>query len=194
MRTCTVEISNPGGSPLSFSRAHETPKLNKEGADAYEERTWRERAHYDDKGELYIPPMMLKFCLVSASELKSEKIAGKGHKTWTKHFRVGVHVVEPVMLGVHKDKAEGEWVYCHADGKRTCGTRVWRCFPTIKTWKATAVFHVVDSTITEKAFEEHLFEAGNLVGLGRFAPRVGGYNGRFVLGKIKWRDDVKAAA
>ena len=172
--------------PLSMSRPHHTPKLDKEGADEYEKRTWRERLHYDEDGEVYIPPMMLKNALAEAAKFLSVQIKGKGKATYTKHFEAGVLCVEGIPLGVKKDEVKGEWLYLNADGVRGSAHRVMRCMPCIPKWGGVARFHVLDDTITAEVFEHHLREAGSLIGLGRFRPRKNGYYGRFEVKEFSW--------
>ena len=108
----------------SQSKFHDTPKLDKESANDYETRTWRERQHYDDKGMVYIPPMAFKNCISEAAKFLSIKIAGKGKATYTKHFEAGVLVMDPVPLGLHKDEVPGEWFFVPSDGRRGGGSRV----------------------------------------------------------------------
>ena len=67
-------------SPLSCSRFHNLPKPEKESHDAYEKRTWREKAYYDGPGPkacAVINPMMLKFTIAAAPRFTGEKIPGK---------------------------------------------------------------------------------------------------------------------
>ena len=55
-------------SPYSQSLMHEAPKLEREGHAEYEERTWREKMHYDRKtGEVFIPPTAFKESLACSS-------------------------------------------------------------------------------------------------------------------------------
>ena len=49
--------------PYSQSRKHDTPKLEKEAADAHEARTWREKCSTDENGEIVIPAMAFKQAL-----------------------------------------------------------------------------------------------------------------------------------
>ena len=37
-------------------------------------------------------------------------------------------------------------------------------------------------------FEDHLKEAGNFIGVGRFRPRMNGFYGRFKVDKIDWSE------
>jgi hypothetical protein len=171
--------------PYSQSRAHETPKLEKEGHDDYERRTWREKCHYLNE-VVFIPPMAFKFGLFSVAQFLGEQIPGRGRSTWTKHFAAGILVLDPAVLGNKKADIQGEWFFVHADGKRGSGTRVRKCFPVVPEWKTAATFHILDRTISRKVFEHHLMEMGKFVGIGRFRPQNQGYYGRFKVNDIEW--------
>jgi hypothetical protein len=174
-------------SPYSPSRMHDTPKLEKERPDDYERRTWREKAHANDNGNIFLPPMGFKLSLAECAKFLGEQIPGKGKATWTKHFEAGVLCMEPLVLPDTKEAIHGEWFNMNADGKRGSGTRVRRCFPVIPEWKGAVNFYVIDNTITEKVFEHHISEAGKFIGVGRFRPRNGGFYGRFKLVKLEWQ-------
>jgi hypothetical protein len=166
---------------------HVTPRLEKEGPDDWEKRTWREKLHFDGKGNVFIPPMALKWSVSEAAKMTGRQIPGRGKSTYTKHFEAGLLCTEPVPLGLRKDEVEGEWLYVHANGVRGSGKRVWRCFPKIpEDWVVEASFVILDETVTPPVFEEHLREAGSFVGVGRFRPRQGGYYGRFVVERVTW--------
>lgn len=183
----TVAATLRGISPMSQSRQHDTPLLEKEGKDAHEKRTWREKLHYDAKGMVFIPPMALKMALDEVAQMMGRQIPGKGKSTYTKHFRAGVLCMEPAALNVHKDELEGEWINANSDGVRGSGKRVKRCFPKIpEGWSAKPTFVILDDTITKQVFEDHLKEAGTFVGIGRFRPKNGGFYGRFTVEKFEW--------
>ena len=55
-----ARVNLTGVSPIAWSRFHNTPKLDKELADDYEKRTWRERFHVNQDGECVIPPFAFK--------------------------------------------------------------------------------------------------------------------------------------
>lgn len=184
MKTATCHLRSVVA--YSQSRAHGVPKEDREASDAYERRTWREKLHYGQSGEVFIPPMSFKNCLSEAAKYLSRQIPGKGKTTYTKHFEAGVLVTEPVMLGIQKDDVDGEWLFLPADGVRGSGKRVWKCFPVIPEWSATVEFAVFDDTVTKEVFTDHLAEAGRFIGIGRFRPRNNGYYGRFVIDKITW--------
>lgn len=184
MRVATVQIE--GLAPYSQSRFADVPKLPKESANDHETRTWRERLHANADGFVVIPPMAFKNCLSEVAKYLSVQIPGKGKATYTKHFEAGVIVTEGLTLGVRKADVDGEWLFVPADGKRGSGKRVKKCFPIIREWGGTVVFYIVDETITPDAFEQHLREAGNFIGVGRFRPRNNGYYGRFKVTRVTW--------
>lgn len=185
MRTVLTHLRSV--SPYSQSRHYETPKTNKELPRDYEERTWRDRLHVDEKSEVFIPPMALKNCLSEAAKYLGIQIPGKGQNKYTKHFEAGVLVMDAVRLGVKKDRVEGEWFFVPSDGKRGGGKRVMKCFPVIREWKGVATWYVLDDTITSDVFEKHLIEAGQFIGIGRFRPRNNGFYGRFTVDKFEWK-------
>jgi|SRR5690349_5638072 len=187
MRVCEATLESI--SPYSQGRYHDTEKLNKESAGDYEARTWRGRLHADDKGIVFIPPMAFKNCLSEIAKFLSLQIPGKGKATYTKHFEAGVLMLEGVSLGIKKDDVEGEWLFVPSDGKRGGGSRVKRCFPVIREWKATVKFFILDETITPEVFEQHLQQAGQFIGIGRFRPRNNGFYGRFSVSKTKWTQE-----
>lgn len=180
MKTYTATLK--GNSPYSQSRHYVVPDLEKEQPGDKDRRTWRERMHTDATGEVFIPPMAFKNCLSEAAKFLSMQIKGKGKSTYTKHFEAGVMVLEPVMLGIHRDDVIGETLFVPSNGKRGDGSRVDRTFPFISAgWTGTLTITVIDETITADVLRTHLEEAGKLIGVGRFRPRNNGYYGRFLV-------------
>jgi hypothetical protein len=184
MKICIVEIR--GLAPYSASRAHEAAKLPKETADAYEERTWREKAHVID-GQVVIPPMAFKMSTDTAAKRLGRQIPGKGKSTYTKFFESGVMVTDPVPVAP-VEAIEKERIHANADGVRGSGKRVWRSFPRIEQWGGTVTFHIIADEITKDVFEEAVRYSGLAVGVGRFRPERGGFLGRFEVVKFTWRD------
>lgn len=184
MRTATVTLKSV--SPYSSRRFHNTPKLDKEGHDDHEKRTWREGVHVGDDGEVVIPPFALKNCIAEAAKYLGMKIQGKNRQTYTKHFDAGVLVLDSMGLGIKKQEVEGLWLFVPSDGKKGGKSRVMKCFPTVREWVGTATFFVLDDTITEDVFAEHLDQAGKFIGLGSLRVRNGGIFGRFEVEKIEW--------
>jgi len=184
-----AECSLESLSPISFSRPYEMEKLAKESAAAYEERTWRERLHYDERGIVFIPPMAFKLALSQTAKYLGMQIKGKGKSTYTKHFQSGVLVLEGLSLGIHKDQVLSERLFVPSDGIAGSAKRVYKTFGIIHEWKGKVVFTILDRTITEDVFEEHLREMGRFIGLGRWRPANGGLKGRFKVVGIKWSED-----
>lgn len=192
MRIATATLHSI--SPYGQSKHHEVPKLGRAGTGTptespkdYEERTWRERCHVDNNGHLFIPPMAFKNCIAEIAKYLSVQIPGKGKNTYTKHFEAGLMVLDGLTLPITKDKVDGEWLFVPASGRRGDGKRVSKCFPVIREWSGDVTFHVLDDVITEEVFEQHLKEAGNFIGIGRFRPRNNGYYGRFEVKRIIWQ-------
>jgi hypothetical protein len=184
MKTAKVKLKSI--SPYSQSRHYETEKLPKELAKDYEARTWRERLHVNDSGKVYIPPMSFKNCLSEAAKFLGIQIPGKGKSTYTKHFEAGVLVTDALTLDIKADEVKGEWLFVPSDGVRGSGKRVNKCFPIIHEWAGEVTFFVLDETITEEVFTNHLQQAGAFVGIGRFRPRNNGFYGRFQVESVKW--------
>ena len=173
-------------SPYSQSRYFQVDPLPNEGKDDYERRTWRNRAHVNDSGLVFIPPMAFKNCLSEIARYLGMQIPGKGKSTYTKHFEAGVLVTDPLVLDVKEADIKGEWLFVPADGKRGSGKRVTRCFPVFPKWSGNVTFHILDETVTQDVFRHHLEQAGAFIGIGRFRPRNNGYYGRFKVAGLKW--------
>lgn len=185
--TATVE----GFAPLQFGRYHEADKLEKESNDDYEARTWLEKLHVDKDGQVFIPPMAFKRCLDRTAKYLSKQIKGKNRQTYTKHFESGVFCQDPVLINETKEGAKKVAVFGDSQGKRggKSGSRVKKYFPTFPEWKGEVVFYILDETITEEVFKEHLEEAGKFTGIGVFRPENGGYYGRFTVENLEWERD-----
>jgi hypothetical protein len=189
MKICNATLKS--ATPYSQSKIPQVPKLEKETADAFEQRTWREKMHANADGEVYIPAMAFKQAIDKAASMLGIQIPGRGKSTYTKHFLAGCIVEADVALTaegdpIMKDQVSPERIYANADGKRGSGKRVWRIFPTIPKWEGTARFVIFDDAITKEVFERHLIEAGRYVGVGRFRAENGGLYGRFQVEKVKW--------
>lgn len=178
MKTYIASIK--GTSPYSQSKHYDVPRLEKEGPDAYEKRTWRNRMHVDESGYVTIPPMAFKNCLSDAAKFLSMQIPGKGKATYTKHFEAGVMVIDQVPLAIKAEDVKPESLFVPPSGKRGDGKRVTKIFPFIPPgWEGKVTIHVIDETITGDVLRQHLDEAGRLIGIGRFRPRNNGFYGRF---------------
>lgn len=187
MKLATVTVR--GISPYSQSKYHRTPKLEKESHADYENRTWRERMHYDSNGIIFIPGMQFKRALDGAAGFLGMKIPGRGSSMFKKHLIAGVMVLENMTLGIHKDEVQGETLLVSSNGRKGGGSSVEKTFGRIpEGWRGEITFHVFDDTVTKEVFEKHITEAGKFIGIGRFRPENGGYYGRFAVESITWED------
>ena len=182
-----------GKTPIGFSRAITSQKRSKEKHDDFETRTWKERAHITEEGELFIPPMALKNCLADIAKYLSETVPGKGKATYTKHFESGIMVYDIMPLGVNIENVDSVRVFVPSDGKRGGGTRVWKTFPIVKDWRVRATVYVTDETIGAEKVQEYLQQAGMFIGMGFWRPRRNGQYGRFVVENFKAEDCDMAA-
>jgi hypothetical protein len=189
MRKVTVHLN--GISPYSQSRhfdADMVPKLERENADAYDKRTWREHLHVDQEGRVFIPGMAFKQAMTDACRFLGHKVPEKRNATWTKHFQSGIMIFDNLVLPVRKEDVQSERLYLNADGKRGGGTRVWRTYPVLRNWAGSLDIYVVDELIIQPVLRAHLEAAGRFIGVGRFRPQNGGFYGLFEIARIDWQE------
>jgi hypothetical protein len=180
-----------GIGPMSQSRKHTVEPLEGEAHDAFDKRTWKEKAHYVDvDGVRYvsIPAHGLQQCLTAGAKHTGKKVPGRGSKQWGGIIEKGVAVPYDVVTSVREKDVKPFDGFMNADGRRGSGTRVMRRFPMMYDWSAEATFWVIDPTITEAIFLEMLSAAGLFIGLGRFRPANGGSNGRFTPEILSWSE------
>jgi hypothetical protein len=186
----TVSVSLESLAPYSQSRQHDADPIKGERPDDREQRTWRQKCHTNDNGNILIPTISIRNSIMEASKVFPEK-KGKGAQTYTKHFEGGIMVdPDPIVLPEKSETVKGERLSMTVDGKPVLfskGGRVWRWFPVIPKWKGTATFHLIDDEITEKIFEHYANLAGMAIGIGRWRPRNRGMYGRFKVIKFEWK-------
>lgn len=176
-------------SPVTFGKFHDSPKLDKERPDDYELRTWREKAHFDTKGNLKIPGIMFANCIRESAKYLSKPIPGKGKATFTKHFDAGISILTDIVTSVDRDKLTSTTQHVPSDGRPGGTTRVKRIFPIVHEWEGEITVHIGDNVITPDVFEEVIINAGQLIGIGTWRPRNRGMNGRFELVDMKWIEE-----
>src|SRR5262245_40810920 len=184
MKICEIELQSI--TPYSQSRLHGEQREEKETWEDWERRTWKKRAHVNNDGMIYIPPMAFKQSLDSTAKRLGIQIPGRGKATYTKHFLSGVLVMDELVTQTSINDVQGEWINANSDGRRGSGTRVPRCYPVIPKWHGKIKFHLLDDAITQSVFERVAKEMGQFVGIGRFRPENGGYYGRFDVKKVTW--------
>jgi len=197
MRTATIKVT--AMTPYSQSKALKEEKKRAESYEAFETRVWKDRMHVDSDGHVFVPPVSILNGMACAAAYLSKggELKKKGNATWSQNFTCGLSISEgPTLLnrdGVPMRGEDGDsvWVYCHADGKRSSGTRVWRCFPVFEKWTLEFVLTILDDTIPEEVFNRVVEAFGLFNGIGRYRPQNGGYLGRFVVDSIEISDVAK---
>lgn len=160
------------------------PKLDRETADAYEERTWIERGHWSSNGYGFIPPQAFKIGLTSAAKFMGMQIPGKGKSTYTKHFQSGIMISEPIALQHTRETVEKVRLFVPSDGVAGSGKRVWKIFPVFPEWHGDLQITVLDEIITGKVLAQTIEGMGKFIGIGAFRPQSGGDFGRFDLKRL----------
>jgi hypothetical protein len=207
MKLLTVEMDITGVAPLQFGRPIQSLKKSGEGADAFEDRTWRERMHIDPQGRLFIPGIAFKKSVAQAAAYLSESIPGKGAQKYTKHVNGGILCFDPLILhdgegrAITTDSVEietkpgpselhGLRLFVPADGKVGGTKRVWRTFPVLTDpWRCRASVIITSPILVDRPekIEQYAKHAGMVIGLGSYRPASasGGHFGRFVVSNFK---------
>jgi hypothetical protein len=192
MRRVKVYLENIPGSPYSQSAKHDTPFLDREQHDAWEQRTWRNKMTTNKDDVVCVPAMAFKQCIDTAAQKIGEKVKGRRGATYKNFFASGFFCEADVPLAngkpIKKADVESVQISANADGVRGSGKRVPRRFPLIPKWHGVAMFTIVDDLLTPEIFEQHVKSAGIVVGIGRFRPEKGGTNGRFKAVKFEWEN------
>lgn len=186
------EIESMPGSPYSQSMAV-SPALKepRESENDFDQRIWRNKAHWDSEGRLVIPAMALTQALTASCKKFAHQIPGKGKKTYTAHFAAGLLPSHDILVrgadGNVITRDSIEYVDLHQDSQGAKGGgRVWRRFPIVQAWSGQVEINVLDETLTEEVFLRAVAEAGIFIGIGRWRPENGGNNGRFRMIEDSW--------
>lgn len=198
MQASIAKVTLVGSSPLSQSHQHDEPKLEGEGANDYDVRTWRSKLNVENKDgvdTVVIPAHGMQQCIAAAAKYSKRQIPGQGKATWTAKFTSGIVLMENPALNIDPKTVKNIVISANADGVRGSGKRVTRRFPSIPVgWSTTFEVYILDPIITEQVFREMLELAGLFIGVGQFRPQNGGTNGRFRVEKLIWADNRKLAA
>lgn len=187
MRLVTATLRS--ASPLIYGKYVSADKKKNETHEAFEKRTWKEKAHYDKNG-LFIPGNALKNMLKNTAKFLSEGVPGKGKATFTKNFEAGIQVFENIYLKHPDNKQQltldnliGLTMHVPSDGKTGGTKRVHKTFPQVMEWEGTAQILVIDQLLIDyiSKVEDYLDHGGKFIGLLTFRPRQGGQYGRFEL-------------
>lgn len=153
---------------------------------AYDRDNWKKKAHIRD-GKVFVPGVAVKRALDETARLIKDKIPGKSGLTYHSAFLTGVLVAEDMIVGQEED-LRPENILCSSDGKKGGGggKQVSRLFPCLDQWKGVLVATLLTDDIPNDIFERYVAEAGIRNGVGSFAPRTGGQNGRWMVRSVKW--------
>lgn len=189
MRDVTITIESM--TPYSASKnvpAFDVAKLKGETRDDYEKRVWRDKAHVDEAGAVYIPGVSFKLAIDETAKILKERIPGKGNQEYGGVFATGVVAMGEVNLGIKKADLRSVEIFAHANGRRGPGTRVPRFFPIVYQWSGTLAMRVFNDAIPADVFERFFEQAGLLAGVGRGRPITGSPagNGRFRPVSFAW--------
>lgn len=185
MHTAKVQLKSI--SAYSQSAPIQSKRESNESYDDFETRTWRERMHVTENGDVFIPAMAIKNSLASAGKWLGRSIPGKGKSTYAKRLEAGVMVIEDIHLNVKAADVKGNKLFVPADGIRGSGKRVFKTFPLIPAWLGRVEFTILDDIISKEVFQEHLEQAGMFIGIGCFRPQNNGTFGRFSIEKFEWK-------
>lgn len=180
----TFDVDFVGVSELFFGRPVMEKKKADETHEQFEERTWQQKVHVNKYGRVFIQPFALKNALVSAAKWLNKKIPGEGKSTYTKRFRAGVLITDPLPLVNDKGNPvtlkdiEARPLFVPSTGVQGDSKRVIRIFPVLSSWRCTGRVMVFDGKITADILEEHLESVGKFIGFGSMRVQNGGINGR----------------
>jgi len=186
MKVCRATIESI--SPYSASRKHAEEKGEKESHADFEQRTWREKAHYTDDGHVLIPPESFSFAIKAMASRLRIRIPGKGQSEYGKLFTAGILITDGLVCKETRETVASFTGSMNADGKRGSGKRVDRTFPVVPKWGGVLEIYILDDEIPKDVFERVLHECGKLNGVGRYRPAQGGTNGRFKVTKFEWSE------
>jgi hypothetical protein len=196
MQTSIATLTIEGIANMTHSHRHSAPRLEKEGDEAYENRTWRLKLNtmlLNGRPTICLPAHGMHQCLVDGAKYSKLKIPGSARSTWTGKFASGIMLMGNCPLNPpHNDPNVVDYIeiFAHSNGVRGSGRRVVRRFPVIPVgWTATFNVHILDPVITRNIFEEIVPYSGIFVGMGQFRPANTGSNGRFVLTNLDWQDN-----
>jgi hypothetical protein len=188
MRTVTIQVK--GLTPYSASRPTDLERQKSESHEDFDKRIWREKAHFDANGNVFIPGVCFKLALDEVAALLNEKIKGKGNQTYGKVISTGTVAMTDMFIGVKKDQLQPIMIYANLDGKRGGSTRGNRYFPIVTSWIGEVEFHIFNDELPAEIFERYFTQAGLLIGVGRGRPgmKSPAGNGRFQPVKFEWAE------
>ena len=191
MKARTFNFRFEALSDLMFGKMVRDEKRGDETHQQHAERTWKLKINTDKDGNCCISPFAIKNALTEAAKRLQMKVPGQGKSTFTKLFKQGVLVVDPIMLTkdgkkpIRIDDVEPQMLSVPSDGMSGSGKRVDRIFPTVHHWVGDGALMILDPKITDDVLRQHLEEVGMFIGFGSMRVGNGGINGRFKVLELK---------
>ena len=151
-----------------------------------ETRVWKERAHFNNEGLLFIPASWPKNVLIFSQRLNCFPIKPENAKrkdaTMKQVFKSGI-MFEDAYIQIGKQNATKDILEQYKDIVTPPGQG---SHPSIRPmipmdWTATLEYYIIDNVIKEKNVLECLEWGGISCGFGDYRPSVGGNFGRFEL-------------
>jgi len=180
-----LKVKFKGLCPVLFEKPIFDEKQGESPAER-EKRTWKQRAHYNDKGKVIIPGYMIKTTLEPSAKLLGKRVDGKKMGRSLAHYLRLVRVEGDIVTNITQKNLEGITAFVSANGKPE-GGKVMRTYPSISRWSGTLVLVYLDlGFLSDDIIMEHLQVAGSCVGIGHWrpgAPSCGNY-GRFSVEKL----------
>lgn len=173
-------------SPVLFCKAVHDEKEG-ETPQEHEERTWKQRAHYNDKGKVIISGYMLSSTLEPAAKLLGERVGGSKVGKGMSHYIRLIQIEGDIVTNITQDTLEGNAAFVSANGQ-VGGGKVMRTYPKILRWSGTltVVYPTLGNVLNDEVVMKYLEIAGLYIGIGHWrpgAPSRGTY-GRFSVEKV----------
>lgn len=185
--TKKLKIKFESLSPVLFSK-HVSDTKEGETPQEHEERTWKQKAHYGDKGKVIIPGYMISSTLEPAAKLLGERVGGGKKGKGMSHYIRLIQVEGDIETDITEENLEGNTAFVSANGKPE-GGKVMRIYPKVPKWSGTLtiVYPTLGSVLNDSIVLKYLEIAGLYIGIGHWrpgAPSRGTY-GRFTVTKMK---------
>jgi len=178
MRFDLIHVKVRGMSPLLqhrfiFSDEKDDNKVTGGQKDYSQE--WKASLYYDDTLGIYQPAVHIEAAMITAAA--SEKIAGKGNKTYKDMFKAAVFVTpEKIPHGITGDLdglvKKGRLL---VDRQRVTINKaaVERLRPRFEEWELSFDIEVHSDQISAAVVKKILTHAGAYIGIGDFRPKFG---------------------
>jgi len=166
-----IKIKFKSISPVLFDQYIDQEKEEGETPQQFEERYWKERAHYNEDGKVIIPGFLLKRTLEPAAKLLGKRVGGGKRGKGLVHYIRLIQIEGDIVTELTKDTIQGRKSFVSSNGKPD-GGRISRRYPKIPKWEGTltVVYPTIAGALNEQIVLEHLQVAGEFIGIGHWRP------------------------